>query len=84
MLENQGVRHRYVYAIALHDSGNADGAIEQLRTLLRQAPDNPDILIALVSYSRDTGRSADARRYAERLRRLDPDNLAYRQLLDGL
>ena len=83
-LESDGVRHRYVYAIALHDSGDGDAAIEQLRAVLRQAPDNPDILLALVTYSREAGRVGDARRYAQRLTRLDPANPAYRQLLDSL
>ena len=78
------MRHRYVYAIALHDSGDTQRAIEQLRQLLRVAPDNPDILLALVTYNREANQLTEARRYAERLRRLAPDNPAYRQLYESL
>jgi predicted CXXCH cytochrome family protein len=83
-LETAGVRHRYVYAIALHDSGDPGGAIEQLRQLLRSAPENPDILMALVTYNREAGSLEEARRYAARLAELDPRNPAYRQLLESL
>jgi len=83
-LEQAGIRYRYVYAIALHDTGNVDGAIGQLKALLRGAPENPDLLLALVSYCKEAGRQAEAKRYAETLLELMPGNAELRQLYDSL
>ena len=82
--ERAGTRNRYVYAIALHDGGQTDKAISTLKGLLRTAPDNPDILLALVTYSQELGRLADARRYAGRLKKLAPDDPGIQQLYDSL
>lgn len=83
-LETEGVRNRYVYAIALNDSGNVAQALSILKQLHRSAPQNPDILLALVSYSKTAGRTEDARRYADKLVALAPDNPDFRRLRDSL
>ena len=83
-LEVIGLRHRYVYAIALQDAGKLDQAIKVLQSLLRLAPENPDILLALVSYCQEAGRKDDARRYAATLRRLLPGNAEIQRLYDSL
>lgn len=83
-LETRGIRYRYVYAIALHDTGDTPAALEVLRSLLDAAPANPDVLLALVNYSRDAGRLEDARRHANELRKLFPDAPAIRRLYDSL
>jgi len=83
-MEENGVRHRYVYAIALQDAGQADAAIRQLQSLLRIAPQNPDILIALVTYCQSTGRRVEAKRYAEQLKKLLPDDRGVEQLYQSL
>ena len=83
-LETQGIRYRYVYAIALHDTGETPAALEVLRSLLGAAPGNPHVLLALVNYSRSTGRIEDARRYADELRKLFPDDPAIRHLYESL
>lgn len=83
-LETEGVRNRYVYAIALHDNGQVTEALTVLKQLHRGVPQNPDILLALVSYSRSAQRINDARRYADKLRALDPDNPEFKRLRDGL
>lgn len=83
-LETQGVGYRYVYAIALHDTGDTPAALEVLRSLLGTAPGNPDVLLALVNYSRSAGQIEDARRYADELRKLFPDNPAIRNLYESL
>ena len=83
-LETHGIRYRYVYAIALHDTGDTPGALEVLRSLLGAAPGNPEVLLALVNYSRDAGRIEDSRRYADELRKLFPDDPAIRRLYDSL
>ena len=83
-LETEGIRYRYVYAIALYDTGDAPTALEVLRSLLGAAPGNPDVLLALVNYSRNVGRIGDARRYANELRKLFPDDPAIRHLYESL
>ena len=83
-LETGGIRYRYVYAIALYDTGNAPAALEVLRSLLGVAPGNPDVLLALVNYSRKSDRIEDARRYADELRKLFPDDPAIRNLYESL
>ena len=65
-LEQTGIRHRYVYAIALHDTGATGAAIDQLRLLLRSAPEQPELLFALADYCRAAGRLDEARHYADR------------------
>jgi predicted CXXCH cytochrome family protein len=83
-LEQEGTRMRYVYAIALHDSGQIDKALGVLRPLLREAPDSPDLLMALASYSREAGRREDALRYAGKLRALLPGDRSVEQFYDSL
>jgi tetratricopeptide (TPR) repeat protein len=67
-LETGGTRHRFVYAVALHDLGQPEAAVKQLRQLLRATPGDPQVLGALVNYLRGMGRVEEAQRYAERLR----------------
>jgi predicted CXXCH cytochrome family protein len=83
-LEQGGVRHRYVYAIALHDYGDVDAAIAQLKNLHRGTPQNTDVLLALVNYCREAGRIPEARRYAGKLKDLLPDNPELQQLYNSL
>jgi tetratricopeptide (TPR) repeat protein len=73
-------RHRYVYAIALHDTGDVDGALQVLQELHRDLPADQEALLALTNYSAEAGESAAARGYAQKLMRLDPDNPQYRRL----
>ena len=93
-LETEGIRYRYVYAIALHDTGDAPAALQVLKfllvkapgnpdVLLVKAPGNPDVLLALVNYSRGSGRLEDARRYANELRLLFPEDPAIRRLYEN-
>jgi predicted CXXCH cytochrome family protein len=83
-VETAGFRHRYVYAIALHDFGNVPEALETLRSLHRELPAQEEVLLALTNYSAEAGDTAAARRYVQRLLRLAPDNPGYRQLAASL
>jgi tetratricopeptide (TPR) repeat protein len=83
-LEQRGVRHRYVYAIALHDNGDINAALQQLRKVLRSAPTNSDVLLALSNYSAEAGQRRQAVGYARKLVELDPRNPGYAQLLKQL
>jgi predicted CXXCH cytochrome family protein len=82
--EEQGVRHRYVYAIALQDSGQTQRAVATLQTLHRIAPANEEVLVALVQYSAELGQRQQAQGYARQLLELAPDNATYRQLWQRL
>ncbi len=77
-------RYAYVYGVALNAVGNAPGALSVLRQAYAQHPAELDILLALVSISRDAGDIAGARFYAEELARLAPNNPAAQRLVDSL
>jgi tetratricopeptide (TPR) repeat protein len=83
-LETGGTRHRFVYAIALHDLGQPQAAIKQLQALLRAAPGNEQALLALANYSAELGRKREAAGYARQLMELAPGNANYRQLYQQL
>ena len=83
-LERSGVRLRYVYAIALHDSGETSKALDVLKPLLRETPESPDLLLALATYSKEQGRREEARRYAARLREIMPGDPGIQQFYDSL
>jgi tetratricopeptide (TPR) repeat protein len=83
-LETLGIRHRYVYGIALHDNGREADAIATLKSLLREAPENPDLLLALATYSRAAGNIEDAKRYAAKLLELMPNDPGVRQFYETL
>ncbi|MEP1471449.1 MAG: tetratricopeptide repeat protein [Halieaceae bacterium] len=80
-IEQNGTRHRFVYAIALHDLGQPEKAVGELEKLLRQVPGNQEVLLALVNYNAELGRRDPAVRYARQLLQLSPNNQNYQQLL---
>ena len=80
-LEQNGIRHRFVYAIALHDLGQPSTAIAELEKLLRQTPGNQEVLLALVNYNAELGRRDPAVLYARQLLQIAPNNQNYQQLL---
>ncbi|KAA1190410.1 ammonia-forming cytochrome c nitrite reductase subunit c552 [Pseudohalioglobus sediminis] len=83
-LETQGVRHRFVYAIALHDLGKPREAVAELGKLNRAYPNDEQVLLALVNYNTELGEQARARQWAQQLVRLAPRNPNYQQLLQKL
>jgi tetratricopeptide (TPR) repeat protein len=83
-LEVVGTRHRFVYAIALHDLGKPKEAIVQLQSLLRSAPDSTDILMALANYNAELGQRDKALGYAKRLTEIAPGNQNYQQLYQNI
>jgi len=83
-LETTGSRHRFVYAIALHDLGKPRKAISQLQALLRQLPRSEDILLALANYNAELGQLDQARAYARTLTEIAPRNQNYQQLYQQL
>jgi len=79
-VETGGTRHRFVYAIALHDLGQPRAAIEQLQALLRSVPRNQDVLLALANYNAGLGQRSEAAAYARTLLDIAPRNRAYQDL----
>ncbi|MEH6515700.1 MAG: tetratricopeptide repeat protein [Halioglobus sp.] len=82
--EEVGTRHRFVYAIALHDLGQPQAAVEQLQKLLRYYPENQEVLLALANYSDELGQRKQANDYVDSLLRLAPTNQTYQQLKQQL
>lgn len=60
-------RYAYVYAIALHDSGEPKDALRVLRMSLAEAPTDESLLLALIDYCRQQGLHSEASDYARRL-----------------
>jgi tetratricopeptide (TPR) repeat protein len=83
-LETQGSRHRFVYAVALHDLGQPEQAIKELQALLRLLPRDEEVLLALANYSVELGQRDKARTYAKLLTQLSPRNQAYKDLYQRL
>jgi predicted Zn-dependent protease len=68
LLDPANARFSYVYAVALHSTGKVEAAIVRLKQTLLSNPNDPHILQALVSFHAGRGDSAEAGKYAERLR----------------
>jgi len=83
-LEVVGTRHRFVYAIALHDLGQPQQAITQLQVLLRAVPDSEEVLLALANYNAELGQRDAALGYAKALTQIAPGNRNYQQLYKRL
>ena len=83
-LETGGSRHRFVYAIALHDLGQPREAVSQLQALLRELPRSEDVLLALANYTAELGQRDKALAYARTLSEISPRNPGYQQLLQQL
>ena len=66
-LENEGSRHRYVYAIALNDTGSKSEAMSVLERLNASLPGQTDVLNALLSFARDSGDRQRYERYRAQL-----------------
>lgn len=77
-------RHRFVYAVALHDFGQGNEALQVLRALHRDLPADEQALLALANYSAERGDVEGARGYARKLVALAPGNPNYRQLAQSL
>jgi predicted CXXCH cytochrome family protein len=71
-LDPERARYAYVYAVGLYSAGKTGEAMALLKASLTRHPDDRDILLALMSYSRDAGDFAGALAYAERASRTMP------------
>ena len=66
-LEQEGSRHRYVYAVALNDTGAKAQALSVLESLNASHPGQPDILNGLLAFARDAGDRQRYERYRAQL-----------------
>lgn len=83
-LDRDNARYAYVYGIALHSAGHRQEAVAYLRERLAGHPENRDIIMAIVNFSREAGDTATALQYAEQVARMAPDDPAVRRLVDEL
>jgi Flp pilus assembly protein TadD len=79
-----GSRFGYVYAIALHSTGDTGGALRVLEDVHRRRPTDRDVLGALVSIARERGDTRRALRHAETLALLLPGDHEIVALRDAL
>ena len=77
-------RYAYVYAVALHSAGRANQAIAALKENLIRHPNDRDTLLALISFSRESGDLNSALEYAERLALIAPDASGLTGLIQDL
>jgi predicted CXXCH cytochrome family protein len=61
----------YVYGVALHDTGKPAEGIKELERVLKEHPDDVQVLQALVSYAREGGDMAAAATYGATLQQLN-------------
>jgi tetratricopeptide (TPR) repeat protein len=66
-------RYAYVYAVALHSAGHVGEAMTELKENLARHPNDRATLLALISFSRDSGDISSTLEFAERLEQIVPD-----------
>src|SRR5208282_1592506 len=77
-------RYAYVYAVALHSTGHIGEAITELKENLTRHPNDRDTLLALISFSRESGDIGSALEFAERLEGIVPDTPGLTGLIQDL
>jgi tetratricopeptide (TPR) repeat protein len=83
-LAPQQPRFAYVYAVALHDTGRPEQALDVLHASVARHPSDRDTLSLLGSYALAAGRQDEARTHAERLMAIDPTSPEARALVEQL
>lgn len=73
-LEPENPQYGYVLAIALHDSGQPQAAIEQLQALLQRQPQNRAARMALVNYAQQTRNAELIQQAVGELWEINPDD----------
>ena len=83
-LDRNNAQYAYIYGVALHSAGRQQEAIAYLKDSLAAHPENRDIIMAIVSFSREAGDASAALQYAQQAARIAPDDPAIRGLVDEL
>jgi tetratricopeptide (TPR) repeat protein len=76
--------YAYVYAVALHEAGERQRALEMLKSAHARQPAYRDILFALVEYDLDAGDREAAATWARKRVQLSPGDDGARRLLQEL
>jgi Flp pilus assembly protein TadD len=80
----ENARYAYVYGVALNTTGQTSKAIAVLESTQKRHPYNRDLLYALATINRDAGKLDVARRYAEELAAVAPNDPEVQSLLRHL
>jgi predicted Zn-dependent protease len=83
-LDPDSAQYAYVYAVALHSVGRPGEAIAALKGALTKHPGNRDILVALMTFSRDAGQLVSALAYAEELAKTNPGDRGLADLIQTM
>ncbi|HML94003.1 MAG TPA: tetratricopeptide repeat protein [Thermodesulfobacteriota bacterium] len=83
-LNPENARYSYVYAVALNETGKPDDALTVLEEANSRNPNDRETLYALTLFNANSGDLGAARRYAEKLHKLSPDDPAVEKLLNEL
>jgi Tfp pilus assembly protein PilF len=83
-LEPNEPRFAYVYAIALHDTGQPEAAIDVLKGALARRPFDRESLMALASYEVEAKDFSAALANVETLAKLEPENAEIQRFLAAL
>jgi predicted CXXCH cytochrome family protein len=83
-LDRNNARFAYVYGVALHSAGRLQEAIAKLKESQARHPDNRDIVMAIVSFSREVGDTATALQFAEQAARIAPDDPVIKGTIEQL
>ena len=74
----------YVYAVALSGQGDRAGAMDVLRGALERNPYDRESLYAAASFENEAGDADEARRYANRLATLEPEDPNIRAFVNAI
>ncbi len=77
-------RYAYVYGVGLNSAGKPAEALAVLKRTHQAFPADRDVLVGLVTISRDSGAMTDAVAYARKLATLVPDDAGVQRLLTEL
>jgi predicted CXXCH cytochrome family protein len=83
-LAPHNARYAYIYGVAMHSAGQRQEAIAYLKDSLTGHPENRDMIMAIISFSREAGDTATALQYAEQVAKLAPDDPAAKSMVDEL
>ena len=77
-------RYAYVYAVALHSAGRGGEAVTALKANLDRHPSDRDTLMALISFSRESGDIGIALEFAQKLEAIAPSEPGLSGLIQDL
>ena len=78
-LEPKNSQYDYVYAVALHDSGQLEAACHRLEDLLERDAANREARLALISYWREAGQIQKVQALLAELEQQNPDDPVLRR-----